>query len=143
MAAKKRTSGKTAAKKTATRKKVVARKTVRKKKVVKKKSARRKAPAKKRGKAARSLGRPRFPADTKLDDVFQKDHRAREIFSFLGIRTVRELEEFTPDEIVDRVTRPMIEAVERIRKALALSNRSLAGDRQFAAEFQDQVRGRK
>lgn len=127
-----------------------AKKTSRKKTLAKKKktakhsaSAKRKTTktAKKtaKKKAARkphSLGRPRLPADAKLDLVFQKDYQAREIFAFLGVSTLRELEEFGPDEIIGRLTAPVVETVQRIRKALALNNRCLKNDRRFAREFQ-------
>ncbi|MEX2285693.1 MAG: hypothetical protein WD648_01310 [Planctomycetaceae bacterium] len=84
---------------------------------------------------ARLLGRPRLPADARLDFVFQRDYQAREVFAFLGVQTIRELEEFSPDEIIRRLTGPMVQTVERIRKALALSNRSLLKDRDFALKF--------
>jgi hypothetical protein len=111
---------------------VAVRKTVKAKQVrgVKKKSA------------AQSLGRPRVPVDAELALVFQKDYQAREIFAFLGVHTIRELEQFGPQEIIDRLAGPMVQTVNRIRKALALSNRSLAGDRQFAADFQREFKAR-
>jgi hypothetical protein len=88
---------------------------------------------------ARLLGRPRLPSDARLDFVFQKDYQAREVFTFLGVHTIRELEEFGPDEIIKRLTGPMVQTVERIRKVLALSNRSLAKDRDYALKFKRQL----
>lgn len=87
---------------------------------------------------ARLLGQPRLPSDARLDFVFQKDFQAREVFTFLGVHTIRELEEFGPDEIIKRLTGPMVQTVERIRKTLALSNRSLSKDRDFALKFKRQ-----
>ncbi len=120
----------------------ITRKTPRKKptrnKAVKKES--RASKSKKKVKRARSLGRPRLSADAKLDLVFQKDYQAREIFSFLRVETIRELERFGPDEIIERLAGPMIQTVGRIRKALALSNRCLADDRNFALDFQMRVK---
>ena len=89
---------------------------------------------------AASLGRPRVPADARLDIVFQKDYQAREIFDFLEVTTVRELERFGADEIIRRLTSPMIQTVGRIRKALAVANRSLVGDQKFAKDFQKQFK---
>lgn len=112
------------AKKTASRKKPATRKASRKKTATKK---------------PKSLGRPRVTADAKLDHVFQKDYQAREIFEFLGVTTIRELEVYGPAEIVDRLTAPMVQTVQRIRKTLALVNRCLANDRQFALDFKIQL----
>ena len=103
-----------------------------------KKTAKKRA---KKGGASQSLGRPMLTGDAELDHVFQKDYQAREIFGFLGIKTVKELEGYAPGEIIDRLTSPVVQTVERIRKTLAMANRSLAGDRAFAAEFKSRVRG--
>ena len=93
---------------------------------------------KRRLKLPKSLGRPILPSDARLDIVFQKDYQAREVFQFLGVQTIRELEQFAPSEIVTRLTSPMVQTVERIRKSLALNNRCLARDRDFAVAFQKQ-----
>lgn len=132
-------------KKTSVKKKAGGRSSARSAGTNRSKTARKKKKAVKKSAAQRAIamGRPRIPADARLDLVFQKDYRAREIFAFLGVRTVRELEQFGPQEIIDRLTGPMIETVERIRKALALNNRSLAGDRDFALEFREQWRRRR
>ncbi|MGE0759280.1 MAG: hypothetical protein AB7O38_19840 [Pirellulaceae bacterium] len=87
---------------------------------------------------ARLMGPPRLPSDARLDFVFQKDYQAREVFHFLGVHTIRELEEFAPDDIIKRLTGPMVQTVERIRKVLAMSNRNLAKDRDFALKFKRQ-----
>ncbi len=150
--AKKKAVGKKSTKK---KKTVVKRKTGGRKKSApvvgqrKKKPATKKASAK-RGKATRkkktgkrakqpSLGRPRVTADARLDQVFQKDYQAREVFDFLGVGTLRELETYAPDEIIDKLTGPMVQTVQRIRKTLALVNRSLANDRDFALEFKSRL----
>jgi hypothetical protein len=116
-----------------------------------KKSAARKKPAAKAAKtSARTVkkparrkstgfGRVRVPADARLELVFQKDYQAREIFDFLKVQTIRELEQFAPHEILDRLTGPMQQTVLRIRKTLALVNRHLVRDEKFAAEFLREV----
>jgi len=109
------------------------------KKVVKKLPAR-SAKKKTRATRAASLGRPRLPADAQLDLVFQKDYQAREIFGFLGVHTIRELEAFPPGEIIEKLTSPVVQTVERIRKTLALSNRCLANDKRFALDFQARLK---
>ncbi len=86
-----------------------------------------------------SLGRPRVTADGRLDQVFQKDYQAREVFDFLGVGTLRELEAYAPDEIIDKLTGPLLQTVQRIRKTLAMVNRSLANDRDFALEFKSRL----
>ena len=56
---------------------------------------------------------------------------------FLAINSIRDLEHFTPDELVLRLTGPAKLTVGRIRKILAMNNRCLSGDEKFALEFQD------
>ena len=101
--AKKKQKKKSAAKKRAT---------VRKK-PAKKKPAARKTQRKKTAKSAqpKSLGRSRVLADAKLDQVFQKDYQAREIFEFLGLSTIRELEAYPAAEIIEKVTSPVVQTV--------------------------------
>jgi hypothetical protein len=122
-----------------------------KKRSVKKPAARKKpspkpgkkpAPAKKpaaRRKKSTGFGRVRVPVDARLDLVFQKDYQAREIFDFLKVQSIRELEQFAPDEILERLTGPMQQTVLRIRKTLALVNRHLARDEKFAKAFLREV----
>lgn len=86
---------------------------------------------------ARKLGRSRIPVDAPLEVVFQNDTQAREAFMFLGISSIRELENFTPDELVLRLTGPAKLTVGRIRKILAMNNRCLTGDEKFAMDFQE------
>lgn len=91
------------------------------------------------GKPARKLGRSQIPIDAPLDIVFQNDQSAREAFVFLGIHTIRELEQFEPDELVRRLTSPAKQTVGRIRKILAMNNRSLENDEAFALEFKERL----
>jgi hypothetical protein len=140
-ARKKATATKKATKKKAVKKAVkkVARKPA--KKVVKKKGVRRATTTTgiRTKKAGRKLGRSRIPTDAPLDVVFQNDMSAREAFVFLGIHTMRELEQFEPDELVMRLTSPAKQTVGRIRKILAMNNRCLADDEAFALEFQERL----
>jgi hypothetical protein len=157
MAKKKRTIKKV------TRKKTVAKKTVKKatkKKPAKKRPsapkkkatkkplpAKRKATAAKKGVAkrkkakgtAKSLGRPRITGEAVLDQFFKKDYEARQVFDFLNVKTVKDLETYGPDEIVEKLTSPVVRTVIRIRKALAMNNRCLKDDRQFALEFKQML----
>ena len=135
-AVKKKTVRKRPAKKKPAKKK----KTATKRKSVKSKAGPAKRSTRKKTGRSASLGRPRVPADARLDLVFQKDYQAREIFEFLHVQTVRELEQYGPDEIIERLTGPMVQTVERIRKALALSNRCLARDHKFARQFQAKLK---
>lgn len=136
--------------KKASKKKKPARKSAAKKKAAKKKSAKKSTGGKKVKKSTRkksrkkkSLGRARVPGHSHLDDLFRKDVQAREVFEYLRVHTLKELEEHTPEEIIDRMTRPVVQTVDRIRKALALSNRCLKEDEEFALEFQNRVSGGK
>lgn len=91
------------------------------------------APAKRRVKRI-SLGRPKVTAEEKLYMLFKDDYHARQIFEFLRVETVGELEHYSPEQIVDRLSAPIVITVQRIRRQLASLNRSLAGDEAFAAE---------
>jgi hypothetical protein len=99
--------------------------------VKKPRAAKRKGPA--------ELGRVKVAADARLDLLFQKDYQAREIFDFLKVQTLRELEEHAPQEIIDLLTGPMVQTVQRIRKTLALVHRHLSRDEKFAKEFLAEV----
>ena len=90
------------------------------------------------GKPSKSLGRSRIPVDAPLEVVFQNDMQAREAFAFLGVNTIRELEQFHPDDLVMRLTSPAKQTVGRIRKILAMNNSSLEGDESFALDYQEQ-----
>jgi hypothetical protein len=106
-----------------------------------KKAAAAKAKSTVRRKVSRSaLGRVRVPSAARLDLVFQKDYQAREVFDFLKVQTISELEQFGPDEILERLTGPMVQTVLRIRKTLAMANRHLAKDEKFAKAFQAELK---
>ncbi|MCA9062782.1 MAG: hypothetical protein KDA96_06980 [Planctomycetaceae bacterium] len=88
-------------------------------------------------KAGKKLGRSRIPIDAPLDVVFQNEQQAREAFEFLGIHTIRELEQINPDDLVMRLTSPAKKTVGRIRMILAMNNRCLQDDELFALEYQE------
>jgi hypothetical protein len=132
-----------------------------KKKAVRRKSAGKKAPLAKKSSGKRTtarrrttrfvkkppksrargidLGRARVSGTAELDQYFLKDYESRQVFTFLNVKTLKELEGYSPQEIIDRLTAPMLQTVNRIRKALALQNRCLAGDQKFAVEFKQQM----
>ncbi len=85
------------------------------------------------------LGRARVAATAELDQFFVKDYEARQVFTFLGVKSLKELETYSPDEIIEKLTGPMVQTVTRIRKALALQNRCLKGDQKFAAQVKQQM----
>jgi hypothetical protein len=85
--------------------------------------------------AATSLGRPQIAADEPLFMLFREDFHARQIFEYLRVQTVRELERHQAREIVKQLTRPVVESVERIRLKLAEKNRCLSGDEEYLREY--------
>jgi hypothetical protein len=109
----------------------------------KKKSAKKptKAAKKTAGKAVKkakkakkpSLGRPTITGEEKLFMLFHDDYHARQVFEFLRAETVADLENFSPQEIIHRLSRPIRETVDRIRQKLADRNRCLAEDEEYAA----------
>src|SRR3954463_16584212 len=101
-----------------------------------KKAAKQLAPKKRPAKKV-SLGRPTVTAEEKLFMLFHEDYEARQVFQFLRAESVGDLERFTPLEIVHRLSRPIRETVDRIRRKLAERNRCLAGDEGFAAEHKE------
>ena len=108
-----------------------------KKKATKKaKNKRVKAATAKKAKAKRkvSLGRPTVTAEEKLFMLFHEDYEARQVFEFLRAETVADLEQFSPQEIIHKLSRPIRETVDRIRNRLAERNRCLAGDEEYATE---------
>lgn len=107
------------------------------KKTAKAKPAGKKPAAKKAGKSApkqKSLPRPKVTGDEDLDMLFKEDYHARQIFAFLRVHTVRELEQLEAKDIIKQLSRPLEESVERIRRKLAEKNRYLTGDQQFMLE---------
>jgi hypothetical protein len=96
--------------------------------------------AKKRaGKRKPALGRPTISGEEKLYMLFHEDYEARQIFEFLRAETVADLEKFSPQEIIHRLSRPIRETVDRIRAKLAQRNRCLAGDEEYAAEHKSRA----
>src|SRR5258708_25833180 len=92
----------------------------------KKKTAAQKRPSRKPTAAKfQPLPRPMITAEEKLFLLFKDDYHARQIFDFLRAETVGELEQFTPRAIVSRLSKPIEDAVERIRHKLAEKNRYL------------------
>ncbi len=85
-----------------------------------------------------SLGRPLVTQEEKLYLLFKDDYHARQIFEFLRVETVKELEQFSPSQIVRILSKPISTTVERIRQRLAEMKRSLRDDAEFAAEFREQ-----
>ena len=81
-----------------------------------------------------SLGRPKVTGDEDLDLFFKEDYHARQIFKFLNVQTVKELERYSSSEILRRLSLPIKETVERVRRLLAQYNRCLHGDETFALE---------
>jgi|SRR5579872_6843547 len=89
-----------------------------------------------------SLGRPKVTGDELLYLLFKEDYHARQIFEFLRVRTVKELEEFSPGEILRRLSNPIKATVDRIRSSLAERNRCLVGDEEFAREYKSHPDGK-
>ncbi len=116
----KKSAKKATAKKGATKKTAVAKKPAAKKKALRKPAAK-----------PQPMPRPTITAEEKLFLLFKDDYHARQIFDFLRAETVGELEQFTPRQIVARLSKPIEDAVERIRHKLAEKNRYLAGDESY------------
>lgn len=91
----------------------------------------RKPPA--RRKAAIVHKRPLVTADEKLYLLFKEDYEARQIFAYLRVETVGELEQFSPRRIIDILSKPLEQTVHRIRARLAEKYRFLSGDEAFLA----------
>jgi hypothetical protein len=102
------------------------------------KPAAKKKPAKRKP----TLGRPTITGEEKLFLLFHGDYEARQVFEFLRAETVADLEQFSPQEIIHRLSRPIRETVDRIRKSLAERNRCLAGDEEFAVEYVASQKGK-
>jgi hypothetical protein len=92
-------------------------------------------PKGKKKSAAPALGRPKVTGDELLFLLFKEDYHARQIFDFLRVEKVRELEQYSPQQIVKLLSRPITETVERIRRRLAEKNRCLQDDAEYAAEL--------
>ena len=82
--------------------------------------------------AVPSLGRPKVTGEEDLDLFFKEDYHARQIFKFLNVQTLKDLERYSAGEILRRLSNPIKETVERIRRSLAHYNRCLNGDEEYA-----------
>ncbi|HEY3968542.1 MAG TPA: hypothetical protein VGM05_28595 [Planctomycetaceae bacterium] len=89
--------------------------------------------------AAPSLGRPKVTGEEDLDLFFKEDYHARQIFKFLNVRTLKDLERYSAGEILRRLSNPIKETVERIRRSLAHHNRCLNGDETYALEHKEEA----
>lgn len=90
--------------------------------------------SKKTPRASATLGRPKVTGDELLFLLFKEDYHARQIFDFLRVERVKDLEQYSPQQIVKILSRPITETVDRIRRKLAEKNRCLRDDAEFAAE---------
>lgn len=82
-----------------------------------------------------SLGRPLVTQEEKLYMLFHDDYQARQVFEFLRVDHVKDLEQFSPQQIVHMMSKPLRLTVDRIRQRLAQYKRSLKDDEQFAADY--------
>ncbi|MEK6261699.1 MAG: hypothetical protein AABP62_24130 [Planctomycetota bacterium] len=82
-----------------------------------------------------SLGRPLVTQEEKLYMLFHDDYHSRQVFEFLRVETVRDLEQFSPQQIIHLLSKPIRMTVDRIRQRLAKYKRSLRDDEQFAVEY--------
>jgi hypothetical protein len=91
-------------------------------------------------KSAPALGRPKVTGEEQLFMLFHEDFHSRQIFDFLRVHTVKELEQYSPQQIVKLLSKPITDTVNRIRRKLAEKNRHLQDDIDFAIEFQAQAK---
>jgi len=105
-----------------------AKKVTKTKPVKKAKSARKAA-------APETLGRPLVTAEEKLYMLFKEDYHARQIFEFLRVNTVGELEQYSPQQITHILSTPIRTTVDRIRQRLADLKRHLRDDLTYAHEY--------
>ena len=100
-----------------------------------KKSTGKKSSAKKSKLKEISLGRPLVTNEEKLYMLFHEDYHARQIFEFLRVETVKDLEQFSAEQIVRLLSKPIRTTVDRIRQKLAEKNRHLLEDVEYAATW--------
>ena len=112
-------------------------------------AAAKKKPASSKAVRAKSAGKPKAPPaddaaaigrvlvtqEEKLYMLFKEDYHARQIFEFLRVETVKDLEQFSPQQIVKLLSQPIHATVLRIRRKLAEKNRHLAEDEAFVVEY--------
>ena len=84
---------------------------------------------------AAAIGRVLVTQEEKLYLLFREDYHARQIFEFLRAETVKDLEQYSPQQIVRLLSQPIQKTVERIRQKLAEKNRHLLGDEAFVVEY--------
>lgn len=84
---------------------------------------------------AAAIGRVLVTQEEKLYMLFKEDYHARQIFEFLRVETVKDLEQFSPQQIVKLLSQPIQATVLRIRRKLAQKNRHLAEDEAFVVEY--------
>jgi len=106
----------------------------------KKKATVKSKPAGKKGKLqpvddAAAIGRVLVTQEEKLYMLFKEDYHARQIFEFLRVETVKDLEQFSPQQIVKLLSQPIQTTLLRIRRKLAEKNRHLAEDEAFVVEY--------
>jgi hypothetical protein len=82
-----------------------------------------------------SLGRPLITQEEKLYMLFHDDYHSRQVFEFLRVETVKDLEQFSPQQIIHLLSKPIRMTVDLIRQRLAKYKRSLRDDEQFAVEY--------
>jgi hypothetical protein len=119
----------------ATKSKPVSRKTVTRRNTAKPSRKPAKASVRKPRKGEPSLGRPLVRIEEKLYLLFKEDYEARQIFEFLRVETVGDLEKFSAQQIIQILSTPVRRTVERIRERLAENKRSLRDDASFAREY--------
>jgi hypothetical protein len=134
---KKAVGKKSAAGKTAKKKSAKAKKKAPAKPAAKKKRARKASPKKR---ASATLGRPIVTGEEKLYLLFKEDYHARQVFDFLRVETVKDLEQYSPQDIVHILSKPIRQTVDGIRRRLAEKNRCLAGDEDFALKQREELR---
>jgi hypothetical protein len=103
------------------------------------KSLAKKAKPARKKKSEPMLGRPKITGEEQLYMLFREDYHSRQIFDFLRVQTVKELEQYSPQQIVKLLSKPITDTVNRIRRKLAEKNRYLQDDLDFAVEFQQQA----
>ena len=76
--------------------------------------------------------------EEKLYMLFHEDYEARQVFEFLRVETVKDLEQFSPEQIVRLLSKPIRLTVDRIRQRLAAKNRHLLEDVTYAAAWKQE-----
>jgi hypothetical protein len=89
-----------------------------------------------------AIGRVLVTQEEKLYMLFKEDYHARQIFEFLRVETVKDLEQFSPQQIVKLLSQPIQATVLRIRRKLAEKNRHLAEDEAFVVEYKKAQSGK-